>query len=363
MRRLRLVHRVASELRRGIPVVLNGTPPLVILAAETAGPHGIGELAALGTEAPVLLLAPVRAAAVLRQPVPQEAAAVAVRLPDALLNAPIVQALADATARQAIPRQGLDAAPTPALASAALGLAKLGRLLPAVLAVPGDAARIDAAIRAGTLLAIDPEAVLSYPAAEVAGLRQIASAPVPLTAAPDAIVVAFRTEGSSIEHLAIVIGDPRAAEAPLVRIHSECFTGDLLGSMRCDCGEQLRGAIARMAEDGAGVLLYLAQEGRGIGLVNKLRAYTLQDRGFDTLDANRVLGWGADERNFLIGATMLVSLGIRRIRLLTNNPEKVAAMVACGVEIVGREAHAFAPNGVNDEYLATKAARFGHMLD
>jgi GTP cyclohydrolase II len=176
-------------------------------------------------------------------------------------------------------------------------------------------------------------------------------------------VVVFRSHGSAIEHLAIVVGRPETAEAPLVRIHSECFTGDLLGSMRCDCGEQLRGAIGRMAEDGCGVLLYLAQEGRGIGLVNKLRAYGLQDRGLDTMDANRALGWGADERNFLIGATMLRLMGVNRIRLLTNNPDKLAAMAACGITVMGREPHQFAPNGVNDEYLATKAARFGHMLD
>jgi GTP cyclohydrolase II len=160
-----------------------------------------------------------------------------------------------------------------------------------------------------------------------------------------------------------VIGQPESHAAPLVRIHSECFTGDLLGSMRCDCGDQLRGAIRRITEAGAGILLYLAQEGRGIGLVNKLRAYGLQDRGLDTMDANHVLGWGADERNFLIGATMLRLMGVKRVRLLTNNPDKLDAMMTCGIEVAGREPHLFAPNGVNDEYLATKAARFGHMLD
>ncbi len=205
--------------------------------------------------------------------------------------------------------------------------------------------------------------ILGYMDSEVAGLRQIVSAHVPLNGAPDSQVVAFRSDGSAIEHLAIVIGRPETRDAPLVRIHSECFTGDLLGSMRCDCGEQLRGAIRRMAEDGAGVLLYLAQEGRGIGLVNKLRAYGLQDRGLDTMDANRVLGWGADERNFLVGATMLRLMGIKRVRLLTNNPDKMHAMIACGIDVTDREPHLFAPNGVNDEYLATKAARFGHMLD
>ena len=148
-----------------------------------------------------------------------------------------------------------------------------------------------------------------------------------------------------------------------MRIHSECFTGDLLGSLRCDCGPQLKGAIHRMGEAGAGVLLYLAQEGRGIGLVNKLRAYAMQDRGLDTLDANRALGWGADERNFLLAATMLEAIGIARVRLLTNNPEKIASLSALGIEVVNRESHTFAPNGVNDHYLATKAARFGHMFE
>jgi GTP cyclohydrolase II len=191
----------------------------------------------------------------------------------------------------------------------------------------------------------------------------VAEAAVPMEGAEDARVVAFRAPDSGIEHLAILVGRPETAAAPLVRLHSECFTGDLLGSLRCDCGPQLKEAIRRMGEDGAGVLLYLAQEGRGIGLVNKLRAYALQDRGLDTLDANRALGWGADERNFLVAATMLESLGVRRVRLLTNNPAKVAALSACGIEVVSREGLSFSPNGVNDHYLATKARRFGHLLD
>ena len=356
----RQIHRSASDLRRGVPVLLTGEHPLLILAAETAGPAAIAELRALGNQDPLLLVAPVRGAAVLRRPVKNDSAVVAAIVPVALLTVGALRGFADPTAVQT--RQPLEPAPTPPFALAALTLAKLGRLLPAMLAVP-VAPGSESALAERGVLAVPAADVLAYPAGETTGLRQVAAAPVPLTGAPDSRVVAFRAEASAIEHLAILVGCPETAEAPLVRIHSECFTGDLLGSMRCDCGEQLRGAIQKMAEDGAGVLLYLAQEGRGIGLVNKLRAYTLQDRGLDTLDANRVLGWGADERNFLVAATMLVELGITRVRLLTNNPDKLAALTACGVEVVGREAHAFAPNGVNDEYLATKAARFGHMLD
>jgi GTP cyclohydrolase II len=147
-----------------------------------------------------------------------------------------------------------------------------------------------------------------------------------------------------------------------VRVHSECFTGDLLGSRRCDCGPQLHQAIQRMEAEGAGVLLYMAQEGRGIGLVNKLRAYTLQDAGLDTLDANRALGFGADERSFAAAATMLRQLGVTRVRLLTNNPDKIAGLTAHGIEVTGRISHAIAANGVNDLYLQTKARRFGHLL-
>ncbi len=357
--RLRLVHRAASELRRGVPVILGGAAPLLVLAAETAGPDALAELEELSATRPMLILAPARAAAILRAPMSAQAAAVAVALPDSLHQIATYQSLADPTAPQPAVREVLHAVPAPPLADAAIALAKIGRLLPALLAVPLR----NAAISWQELVEVPAADILSYMDSEVAGLRQIVSAHVPLNGAPDSQVVAFRSDGSAIEHLAIVIGGPETRDAPLVRIHSECFTGDLLGSMRCDCGEQLRGAIRRMAEDGAGVLLYLAQEGRGIGLVNKLRAYGLQDRGLDTMDANRALGWGADERNFLVGATMLRLMGIKRVRLLTNNPDKMDAMIACGIDVTDREPHLFAPNGVNDEYLATKAARFGHMLD
>jgi GTP cyclohydrolase II len=358
--RLRAVHRAVAELKRGTPVLLLGTTPLLVLPAETAGARGLREMAALAAGPAVLLLAPARAAGVLRYPASPEGPAVALRLSPPLLEPASLRSMADPTAAQMLPDQPVVTA-APADSGVALALSKLARLLPAVLAAP---ARADAVQRSGglDLLSVQADDVRDYPAAIGAAVTRVAEAQVPLEDAPDARIVAFRAPDSGIEHLAILIGVPEQAEAPLVRIHSECFTGDLLGSLRCDCGPQLRGAIKRIAQEGAGALLYLAQEGRGIGLVNKLRAYAMQDRGLDTVDANRALGWGADERNFLVAATMLEGLGIGSIRLLTNNPDKVAAMQACGVNVIRREGHVFAPNGVNDRYLAAKVERFGHLL-
>ncbi len=359
--RVRAVHRAAAELKRGTPVLLTGAVPLVMVTAETVGAAGLRDLADLAAGPALLLLAPSRAAAVMQRPVVSDGPAVAIRLTALLTNPEALRGLADPTVGQLLPEEH-QRAEAPALAGSALALAKLARLLPAVVAVP---ARPDAEhmARERGLLSVAASDVQTYSLSMAEGLRRVAEAAVPLEGAPNARVVAFRAPDSGIEHLAIIVGQPEGNAAPLVRIHSECFTGDLLGSLRCDCGPQLKGAIRRMGEEGAGVLLYLAQEGRGIGLVNKLRAYAMQDRGLDTLDANRALGWGADERNFLLAATMLEELGIPRIRLLTNNPEKVASLVACGIDVANRESHVFEPNGVNDGYLATKAARFGHLFE
>ena len=360
---LRQVHRAVSELRRGTPVRLTGPEgDCLVAAAETVSARGLAEVAAHSSATACLLLAPVRAAAVLHRPVPHGAAedgVIALRLPPRPAPAMLLS-LADPTAEQLLPATRERVSPPPQ-ASAAMALAKLARLLPALVAAP-----VPESPSPG-LLAVPAADVLAYPASMAASLTRVAEARVPLQDAPEARVVAFRGADGGIEHLAIVVGDPVAATAsgpaPLVRAHSECFTGDLLGSLRCDCGPQLRGAIARMAQEPTGgVLLYLAQEGRGIGLVNKLRAYTLQDEGLDTLDANRALGYGADERNFLVAATMLRELGVTRVRLLTNNPDKLAGLSACGIAVEGREAHQFDPNGVNNHYLETKARRFGHLL-
>lgn len=368
---LRAVHRAASDLRRGTPVVLHGNGhALVMAAAETVGGGGLADMAACALDSPVLLVASTRAAALVRavkspggpETTPAAPTGVAaLRLPPALLDPVVLRGFADPLAELALQETPQPLRDTPPLAGPALALAKIARLLPAVVAAPArDAPELG-------LLAVGAADVLAYPTSTAASLRPVAEAAVPLDGAPDARLVAFRAADGGVEHLAILIGEPdevarSGGPAPLARLHSECFTGDLLGSLRCDCGAQLRGAVRRMAEEGAGVLLYLAQEGRGIGLVNKLRAYRLQDGGLDTLDANRALGWSADERNFLVAAAMLEQLGVPRVRLLTNNPDKLAGLAACGIRVEAREAHSFPPNGVNDGYLETKARRFGHLL-
>lgn len=165
------------------------------------------------------------------------------------------------------------------------------------------------------------------------------------------------------EHLALVFGAPDAVEQPLVRVHSECLTGDVFGSQRCDCGEQLNSALAMMAEEGAGVLVYLRQEGRGIGLQDKLRAYNLQEQGMDTVEANLALGHQADARDYAIAARILADLGVDHIRLLTNNPDKIDALTQHGVDVVDRLPLQGAVNAENAAYLLTKATRMRHMLD
>jgi GTP cyclohydrolase II len=194
-------------------------------------------------------------------------------------------------------------------------------------------------------------------------LQVVSEAQVPLEDAELARIVAFRPTDGGTEHLAIVVGEPDLTQPVLIRMHSECFTGDLLGSLRCDCGPQLRGAIAQMAQAGSGILLYLAQEGRGIGLINKLRAYQLQDAGLDTVDANLALGFEEDERDYLPAAQMLQLLGVKSVRLMTNNPRKVQALNNLGIEVVERVAHVMAANQHNSGYLFTKGTRGGHLFN
>src|SRR5690606_19037755 len=219
---------------------------------------------------------------------------------------------------------------SPRLAAAALALAKAARLVPALVgfeAEPGEDREI---------VQISAADVEQHARAGAASLKLTSKARVPLADATDCEIALFRAEHGESEHVAVIIGKPRFDDVVPVRLHSACLTGDLLGSLRCDCGEQLRTAVSRIASLGGGVLLYLDQEGRGIGLPNKLRAYTLQDAGLDTVDADRHLGFLSDERNYDVAAVLLEQLGVKRITLLTNNPQKISALREHGIEVVGR---------------------------
>lgn len=253
------------------------------------------------------------------------------------------------------------AAPDSATAGA-VALARLARLLPAALFAIVTAEDAAAWARENDAAFVTGADIQTYRAHGLRTLHRVVEARVPLAAAEDTRIVAFRPGDGGPEHLAIVVGEPDSRAPVLVRLHSECFTGDLLGSLRCDCGDQLRGALAEIGRAGSGVLLYLAQEGRGIGLVNKLRAYSIQDRGFDTVDANEILGFDADERVYLPAAEMLRQLGIAKVRLMTNNPDKLRDLARFGVEVVERVPHIFPSNGHNAFYLRTKAERSGHMF-
>ncbi|MBI1208827.1 MAG: GTP cyclohydrolase II [Azospirillum sp.] len=362
---LRAVDRAVSALRRGEAIVLtqtDGTGALV-LALEVASPEALAGLPRLTGTGHRLVVSRRRAAAVGH--VADGPGVVALSLAGEAEPTAVADLIEPGRDSDAAVARLAVAAATAAddFDLAAFRLVKLARLLPA--AAVGDLAEVtdaDAWAHRNDLLAVSAVDVSAYQEFTARGLTRVVEARVPLAGAEDARLIAFRAGDGGPEHLAIVIGAPDPATAVLTRLHSECFTGDLLGSLRCDCGEQLRGAVAEISRAGSGLLLYLRQEGRGIGLVNKLRAYRLQDGGLDTIDANGSLGFEADERVYLPAAEMLRQLGIGRIRLLTNNPEKVEQLQRFGIEVAERVAHAFPGNGHNERYLRAKAERAGHLL-
>ena len=239
------------------------------------------------------------------------------------------------------------AVPDPEAARSALALARRAGLMPALWLLDDDAALhlsaedALAATRPGTV-AIAARAVLP-----VEGLG------------PPTQIIAMRSEEDGSEHVALLVGAP-GGKAPLTRLHSECLTGDVFGSLKCDCGPQLRAALQLMEAEGGGILLYLRQEGRGIGLANKIRAYALQDRGLDTVEANHRLGFADDERDYALAAAMLRALGVSEVRLLTNNPAKLAGLQAQGIAAI-RVAHRLPANPHNAHYLDVKKAKSGHL--
>ncbi|XDA98583.1 GTP cyclohydrolase II [Sulfitobacter sp. LCG007] len=348
--------RARADLRMGVPIVLQGAGDgSLVLAAETLSAGRLEEAMRLGGA--VLALTAHRAETLKARVYDGDLARVL--LPE---NASLdwVLALADPADDLRFPMKGPltcdrggDASPH----RAAIRLAKAARLLPSAVVVPlGDPGGFAAASNL-TLVPIEQAAL-----GESSPLHPVADARLPMEVSESGRLHVYRPQDGGEEHYAIEIGKPDRTAAVLVRLHSACFTGDLMGSLKCDCGPQLRAAMAQMGAEGAGILLYMNQEGRGIGLANKMRAYSLQDQGFDTVEANHRLGFEDDERDFRLAAQILRRMGVRRVRLLTNNPAKVAMMESSGIEVSERVPLKVGENRHNAHYLATKAARSGHLL-
>lgn len=364
------VNRAVADLRRGSFVVIESQGKAALTqAAETVTPESLDLLGRTGKGQPRLALTANRAR-VLDFPT-SEAAVVLLPLSDQV-NAETVRCLVDPTwasggSTPLLPQPiAIQDADEHSCASAAIRLSKLAEMLPAAVTTPlapGWFKRLNGFAANSNLLRVDADAIAQYPTLAADTLQPVSQARLPLAAAEDARIIGFRPADGGAEHFAIIIGDPATHQPALCRLHSECFTGDILGSLRCDCGPQLNRALKLIGDAGHGVLLYLAHEGRGIGLMNKLRAYQLQDLGLDTVDANEHLGFDPDERSFRAAANMLRHLGIDKIRLMTNNPIKVEALALEGVDVVERVRHAMPANPHNQAYLETKAHRSGHLLD
>ncbi|MGI3166491.1 GTP cyclohydrolase II [Pseudooceanicola sp. 200-1SW] len=351
--------RARTDLRLGVPVVLAGAGGgALVLAAETLTPARLAQMRALPGQAELALTA--RRAETLKAR-PYDGDLARLPLPEGAETG-WVRALADPADDLRHPMKGplmARRAGDATLHRIALKLAKSARLLPAALLSPLEAPEDLARQHNLTLLGAEEAA---QHLDRFSPMRPVVSARLPIEVSEAGRLHIFRPEDGGEEHYAVEIGRPPRDEPVLARLHSACFTGDVLGSLKCDCGPQLHAALAQMGRQGAGVLLYLNQEGRGIGLANKMRAYSLQDQGFDTVEANHRLGFEDDERDFRLGAELLQRLGFSSVRLLTNNPRKIAMMQKNGVEVTERVALKVGENAHNRAYLATKASKSGHLL-
>ena len=369
------VERAISDLRRGALILL--FDPLkrtaaIIQAAELSTAKGLELISRLAGSEPSVVITNRRSAAIRLNTETRQVISVSIpsqggiELVHRLAN-PIFESQGGF---DPINQKELDNLPVvpeaiDGLAPKAVQLVKFARLLPSIILsrIPyAEMTRLSGWSKSDSLLAVDVRLIDSLPKMRAQRLVKAVSAQVPLIDSEETRLIAFRPVDGGEEHVAIVIGDPDVTQGVLVRLHSQCLTGDLLGSLRCDCGDQLRGAIKAISEYGGGVVVYLAQEGRDIGLVNKLRAYNLQDLGSDTVEANHQIGFEVDERIYAPAAEILKQLGIKKVKLLTNNPNKIDQLASTGIEVVERVKHAFPPNPHNREYLKTKAAKTGHLF-
>jgi GTP cyclohydrolase II len=367
------VARARADLRIGAPVALvsasgisaSGVPVsggALVVAAETLSEPRLTALRAVAPDALDLAISHRRAETLRARAYDGALARIVVPL-DA--DAAWVLATADPSRDLATPLKGPYATRREGpsdLHALALALAKQARLLPAaVVAVWRDAGRVEELAAEAGLTTLTGT-ILRRAAEAAPRMERVSDARVPTRFSEAGRCHVFRPADGGEEHYAIEIGRPSRAGPVLARLHSACFTGDVIGSLKCDCGQQLAAAMTQMAAEGAGILLYMNQEGRGIGLANKMRAYALQDQGYDTVEANHRLGFEDDERDFRLGAEMLKAMGFASVRLMTNNPAKIAMMREAGVEVTERVALQVGRTAQNEAYLATKAAKSGHLL-
>lgn len=345
------VDRALAEFRAGRPVLLRDGENLALaLSAELADADIAGRLDTLAEGNARLVLSAAR----LRR------LGAKGRSETGVLAMPAIDiARVETLALKIDARVDAPVGPANALDAAALELASLALVLPAIILVPVAAAQI----AEEPLVEVAIAAINGYRAAQVATLAIVGRAPVPLEGAPDTEFVVFRGGEGLRDQVAIIVGKPDLSAAVPVRLHSACLTGDLFGSLKCDCGDQLRETVEWMAQNEGGILLYLDQEGRGNGISNKMRAYKLQSQGWDTYDADEVLGFDLDQRHFDFAAEMLKQLGVSSVTALTNNPLKVGAIKAAGLEVAATQRVLGRPNIHNVRYLASKRDRAGHFID
>ncbi|MEM1276610.1 MAG: GTP cyclohydrolase II [Pseudomonadota bacterium] len=357
------VARARADLRMGAPIALvSPSGGALVVAAEVINDGRLSELWALGPREMDIAISDHRAETLKARAYDGKLARVILSERE---DARFVRATADPSGDLATPMKGpyMTRREGPSdLHALALNLVKQARLLPAaVVAVWPDRETVEHVAVEGRLSVLS-EAEMGEAAEAAIRMQLVSGARVPTTFSQAGKVHVYRPEDGGEEHYAVEIGQPSRADPVLSRLHSACFTGDVIGSLKCDCGPQLAAAMRQIAEAGAGVLLYMNQEGRGIGLANKMRAYALQDQGFDTVEANHRLGFEDDERDFRLGAEMLKAMGFSSVRLMTNNPGKIAMMEASGVAVAERVPLKVGETDQNRAYLATKAAKSGHLL-
>jgi GTP cyclohydrolase II len=343
-----IVERALAEFRAGRPVAIVGdAEQIVVVSAETLD-HDLATRLANVAVGPGRLILPMTR---LKRLGAERTSAGVIALPTFSMDRIEQLALKIDT------RIDAPVAPASAVDLAALELATLSFVLPAVVAAQVEADAIS------DLIALTPKDLHNYRAAQMHDIKLISRAPVPLEGAKDTEFVIFRGGEGLRDQVAIIVGNPDLSQPVSVRLHSACLTGDLFGSLKCDCGDQLRDTVQWMAANEGGMLLYLDQEGRGNGISNKMRAYKLQSQGFDTYDADEALGFGLDQRRFAFAGEMLKQLGVKRVSLLTNNPVKIAAMRASGLDVVTEQRVIGRPTAENVRYLASKRDRAGHFID